>query len=87
MSSWERYLALTIPLSTRSYNTLQYLSQLEVTIPYNTLQYLSQLEVTIPYNTGACLTCSSLLLSLCFLVVFPDKKEIFFHPDECGEGE
>ena len=41
----------------------------------------------MPYNTGACLTCSSLLLSLCFLVVFPDKKEIFFHPDECGEGE
>ena len=110
MSSWERYLALTIPLSTRgcnslqylsqleSYNTVQYLSQLEVAMLYNTslnsklqylkiplsiqsyyaLQCLSQLQVTIPYNTGACLTCSSLLLSLCFLVVFPDKKEIFF---------
>ena len=110
MSSWERYLALTIPLSTRgcnslqyvphleSYNTIQYISQLEVAMLYNTslnsklqylkiplsiqsyyaLQCLSQLEVTIPYNTGACLTCSSLLLSLCFLVVFPDKKEIFF---------
>ena len=87
MSSWERYLALTIPLSTRSYNTLQYLTIPLSTRSYNTLQYLSQLEVTIPYNTGACLTCSSLLLSLCFLVVFPDKKEIFFHPDECGEGE
>ena len=119
MSSWERYLALTIPLSTRgcnslqyvpqleSYNTVQYLSQLEVAMLYNTslnsklqylkiplsiqsyyaLQYLSQLEVTIPYNTGACLTCSSLLLSLCFLVVCPDKKENVFHSDECGEGE
>ena len=63
---------LTIPLSTRSYNTLQ---------------YLSQLEVTIPYNTVACLTLSSLLLSLCFLVVCPDKKEYVFHSDECGEGE
>ena len=119
MSSWERYLALTIPLSTRgcnslqhvpqleSYNTVQYISQLEVAMLYNTslnsklqylkiplsiqsyyaLQYLSQLEVTIPYNTGACLTCSSLLLSLCFLVVCPDKKENVFHSDECGEGE
>ena len=119
MSSWERYLALTIPLSTRgcnslqyvpqleSYNTVQYLSQLEVAMLYNTslnsklqylkiplsiqsyyaLQCLSQLEVTIPYNTGACLTCSSLLLSLCFLVVCPDKKENVFHSDECGEGE
>ena len=29
-------LGLTIPLSTGSYNTLQYLSQLVVTIPYNT---------------------------------------------------
>lgn len=119
MRSWERYLALTIPLSTRScnslqyvpqlesYNTVQYLSQLEVAMLYNTslnsklqylkiplsiqsyyaLQCLSQLEVTIPYNTGACLTCSSLLLSLCFLVVCPDKKENVFHSDECGEGE
>lgn len=119
MSSWERYLALTIPLSTRScnslqyvpqlesYNTVQYLSQLEVAMLYNTslnsklqylkiplsiqsyyaLQCLSQLEVTIPYNTGACLTCSSLLLSLCFLVVCPDKKENVFHSDECGEGK
>ena len=118
MRSWERYLALTIPLSTRScnslqyvphlesYNTIQYISQLEVAMLYNTslnsklqylkiplsiqsyyaLQCLSQLEVTIPYNTGACLTCSSLLLSLCFLVVFPDKKENVFHSDECGEG-
>lgn len=119
MSSWERCLALTIPLSTRgcnslqyvpqleSYNTIQYLSQLEVAMLYNTslnsklqylkiplsiqsyyaLQCLSQLEVTIPYNTGACLTCSSLWLSLCFLVVCPDKKENVFHSDECGEGE
>ena len=119
MSSWERCLALTIPLSTRgcnslqyvpqleSYNTIQYISQLEVAMLYNTslnsklqylkvplsiqsyyaLQCLSQLEVTIPYNTGACLTCSSLLLSLCFLVVCPDKKENVFHSDECGEGE
>ena len=119
MSTWERYLALTIPLSTRScnslqyvpqlesYNTVQYLSQLEVAMFYNTslnsklqylkiprsisnyyaLQCLSQLEVTIPYNTGACLTCSSLLLSLCFLVVCPDKKENVFHSDECGEGK
>ena len=119
MRSWERYLALTIPLSTRScnslqyvphlesYNTIQYISQLEVAMLYNTslnsklqylkiplsiqsyyaLQCLSQLEVTIPYNTGACLTCSSLLLSLCFLVVCPDKKENVFHSDECGEGE
>lgn len=119
MRSWERYLALTIPLSTRScnslqyvpqlesYNTVQYLSQLEVAMLYNTslnsklqylkiplsipnyyaLQCLSQLEVTIPYNTGACLTCSSLLLSLCFLVVCPDKKENVFHSDECGEGK
>ena len=30
------FLGLTIPLSTRGYNTLPYLSQLEVTIPYNT---------------------------------------------------
>ena len=51
------FLGLTIPLSTGSYNTLQYLSQLEVTIPlstssYNTLQYLTQLEVTtIPLPT------------------------------------
>ena len=29
-------LGLTIPLSTRGYNTLPYLSQLDVTIPYNT---------------------------------------------------
>ena len=43
--------------------------------------------MTIPYNTGACLTCSSLLLSLCFLVVCPDKKENVFHSDECGEGK
>ena len=117
MSSWERYLALTIPLSTRgcnslqyvpqleSYNAVQYLSQLEVAMLYNTslnsklqylkiplsiqsyyaLQCLSQLEVS--YNTGACLTCSSLLLSLCFLVVCPDKKENVFHSDECGEGK
>ena len=45
---------LTIPLSTESYNTLQYLSQLVVTIPYNTSlnwklqQYLSQLSSTEP---------------------------------------
>ena len=51
------FLGLTIPLSTGSYNTLQYLSQLVVTIPYNTslnwkLQYLTQLEVTtIPLPT------------------------------------
>ena len=51
------FLGLTIPLSTGSYNTLQYLSQLEVTIPlstssYNTLQYLTQLEIrTIPLPT------------------------------------
>ena len=97
----------TIPLSTRSCDALQYLSQLEVAMLYNTslnsklqylkiplsiqsyyaLQCLSQLEVTIPYNTGACLTCSSLLLSLCFLVVCPDKKENVFHSDECGEGK
>ena len=119
ISSWERYLTPTIPLSTRgcnslqyvpqlvSYNTIQYLSQLEVAMLYNTslnsklqylkiplsiqsyyaLQCLSQLEVTIPYNTGACLACSSLLLSLCFLVVCPDKKENVFHSDESGEGE
>ena len=90
-----------------SYNTVQYLSQLEVAMLYNTslnsklqylkiplsiqsyyaLQCLSQLQVTLPYNTGACLTCSSLLLSLCFLVVCPDKKENVFHSDECGEGK
>ena len=29
-------LGLTIPLSTRGYNALPYLSQLDVTIPYNT---------------------------------------------------
>ena len=48
------FLGLTIPLPTGSYNTLQYLSQLEVTIPYNTSlnwkleQYLSQLSSTEP---------------------------------------
>ena len=30
------FLGLIVPLSTRGYNTLQYLSQLAVTIPYNT---------------------------------------------------
>ena len=66
---------------------LQYLKIPRSISNYYALQCLSQLEVTIPYNTGACLTCSSLLLSLCFLVVCPDKKENVFHSDECGEGK
>ena len=44
------FLGLIVPLSTRGNNTLQYLSQLAVTIPYNI--YLTQLEVkAIPLST------------------------------------
>ena len=44
------FLGLIVPLSTRGNNTLQYLSQLAVTIPYNI--YLIQLEVkAIPLST------------------------------------
>ena len=48
------YLGLIVPLSTRGYNTLQYLSQLAVTFHYNTSlnwklkQYLSQLSSSEP---------------------------------------
>ena len=50
------FLGLIVPLSTRGYNTLQYLSQLALTIPipYNTSlnwklkQYLSQLSSSEP---------------------------------------
>ena len=45
-----KFLGLIVPLSTRGNNTLQYLSQLAVTIPYNI--YLIQLEVkAIPLST------------------------------------